>query len=112
MNTIPEGKEQIYVEALYKEPIDGIPFSNAGLTVGVSKYIKEDTENEVLDEQIQRLTKEYFSKLSSEIKSTRNDMIDTLRVELSKEYDGKLQLAKEEIIKLRKLLKDNGIQYK
>ena len=110
MNTIPEGKEQIYIEAVYKEPIDGIPFSNVGLTVGVSKYINEGELQSSIDEQIQRLTKEYFSKLSSEVKSTRNDLIDSLRIELSKEYDNKLKLAKEEIIKLRRLLKDNGIQ--
>ena len=102
MNQIPEGKIQIYVEAVYKEPIDGIPFSNTGLTVAVSKYINEGELTTELDEQIQRLAKEYFGKLSSEIRSTRNDMIDTLRIELSKEYDKKLQLAKEEIIKLRK----------
>jgi len=102
MNQIPEGKIQIYVEAVYKEPIVGIPFSNTGLTVAVSKYINEGELTTELDEQIQRLAKEYFGKLSSEIRSTRNDMIDTLRIELSKEYDKKLQLAKEEIIKLRK----------
>jgi hypothetical protein len=108
MNTIPDGKIQIYTEAVYKEPIEGIPFSNTGLTVGISKYIAEDELPNELDALVQRLVKEYFGKLSTEIKSTRNDLIDTVRAELSAEYDGKLAKAKEMILELReenKLLK-------
>lgn len=108
MNTIPEGKIQIYTEAVYKEPIEGIPFSNTGLTVGVSKYIDENQLTNELDELVQRLVKEYFGKLSREIRSTRNDLIDKVRVELSAEYDEKLAKAKEMILELReqnKLLK-------
>jgi len=36
MNTIPEvpkGKELIWAEAVYKEPIEGVPFSNAGMSL-------------------------------------------------------------------------------
>jgi len=101
MNTIPEGKEQVYVEAVYKEPIEGIPFSNVGLTVGVSKYIDEGTVEKELDSIIQRLVKEYFGKLATEIKSTRNTLIDQVRVELDEKYKGYIKELKEEIIKLK-----------
>jgi hypothetical protein len=101
MNTIPEGKEQIYVEAVYKEPIEGIPFSNLGLTVGISKYINEGEVAEELDKTIQRLVKEYFDRLATEIKDTRNDLIDKVRVEIAGEYDAKLDLAKDMIKELR-----------
>jgi len=121
MNIIPEGKEQIYVEALYKEPIEGVPFSNIGLTVAVSKYIEQGTEDKELDKQIQRLAKEYFDKLAKEmrakaddIKETRNQLADKIRVDISKEYDKKLKKAKEIILKQReeiKLLKEqDGVQ--
>ena len=121
MNIIPEGKEQIYVEALYKEPIEGVPFSNIGLTVAVSKYIEQGTEDKELDKQIQRLAKEYFDKLAKEmrikaddIKETRNQLADKIRVDISKEYDKKLKKAKEIILKQReeiKLLKEqNGVR--
>jgi len=109
MNQIPEGKEQIYVEAVYKEPIEGIPFSNVGLTVGVSKYIDQGEIEKELDGQIQRLVKEYFDKLASEIKKSRNTLIDQLRVDLDKEYGEKLKKAKEIILEQReeiKLLKE------
>ena len=109
MNIIPEGKEQIYVEAVYKEPIEGIPFSNVGLTVGVSKYITEGEIEKELDGQIQRLVKEYFDKLANEIKKSRNTLIDQLRVDLDKEYGEKLKKAKEIILEQReeiKLLKE------
>ena len=109
MNIIPEGKEQIYVEAVYKEPIEGIPFSNVGLTVGVSKYINEGEVEKELDGQIQRLVREYFDKLASEIKKSRNTLIDQLRVDLDKEYSDKLAKAKEIILGQReeiKLLKE------
>lgn len=112
MNTIPEGKEQIYVEATYKEPIEGVPFSNIGLTVAVSKYIEQGTIEEELDKQIQRLVKEYFDKLSNEmkakaddIKETRNELIDKLRVELAEQYDEKLKKAKEIILEQREEIK-------
>jgi len=112
MNIIPEGKEQIYVEALYKEPIEGVPFSNIGLTVAVSKYIEQGTEDKELDKQIQRLAKEYFDKLAKEmrakaddIKETRNQLADKIRVDISKEYDKKLKKAKEIILKQREEIK-------
>ena len=116
MNTIPEGKEQIYVEATYKEPIEGVPFSNIGLTVGVSKYIEQGTEaeklTEELDKQIQRLVKEYFDKLSEDmkvkadtIKETRNELVDKLRVDIANEYDERLKKAKEIILAQREEIK-------
>jgi len=101
MNTIPEGKELLWAEAVYKEPIQGIPFSNVGLTVGISKYIEEGKSDSELDTLVQRMVKEYFKKLSEEVKSTRNDMIDNIRIEVSKEKDGIIEKAKEEYIKLR-----------
>ena len=109
MNIIPEGKEQIYVEAVYKEPIEGIPFSNVGLTVGVGKYINHGELETELDGQIQRLVKEYFDKLASEIKKSRNTLIDQLKVDLDKQYSDKLAKAKEIILEQReeiKLLKE------
>jgi hypothetical protein len=112
MNIIPEGKEQIYVEATYKEPIEGVPFSNIGLTVAVSKYIEQGTEAKELDKQIQRLVKEYFDKLAEEmkgkadsIKETRNELVDKLRVEIADQYDEKLKKAKEIILAQREEIK-------
>jgi transcription termination factor NusB len=112
MNTIPEGKEMIWTEAVYKEPIEGVPFSNVGLTVGVSKYIEDDQREEVLEEQIDKLVKTYFDKLSKNVKNTRNELMDNLRKEISEEYEDRLEQAKQEVIRLYKLCEDNNINYK
>ena len=109
MNNIPEGKEQIWTEAVYKEPIEGIPYSNVGLTVGVAKYIEQGSEREEIEKTIQRLTEEYFVKLAEDIRSTRNELMDKLRVEIAQEYDEKLAKAKKIILEQReeiKLLKE------
>ena len=101
MNTIPEGKELVWAEAVYKEPIEGIPFSNTGLTVGVSKYVDIGEAQGALDSAVQRLVEEYFKKLSEQIKSTRNELVDKIRAEVSEEKDGIIEKAKEEYLKLR-----------
>ena len=109
MNTIPEGKEQIWTEAVYKEPIEGIPYSNVGLTVGMSKYIEQGSEREEIEKTIQTLVEQYFVKLAEDIRSTRNELMDKLRVEIAQEYDGKLKKAKKMILEQReeiKLLKE------
>jgi len=105
MNIIPEGKEMIWAEAVYKEPIEGIPFSNTGLTVGVSKYIDIGEEANALDKLTQRLVKEYFDKLADSIKSTRNEMMDKIRAEVSVEKDEIIEKCKKEIFRLRDLNK-------
>ena len=105
MNTIPEGKQQVYIEVLYKEPIEGIPFSNVGITVGVSKYIGEGELSSEIDQQVQALVQEKFGKLKEQIATTRNEMIDRLREELDKEYSGKLKKAKEIILEQREEIK-------
>ena len=112
MNIIPEGKEMIWAEGIYKEPIEGIPFSNVGLTLGRARYVEEgdiETAEKMLDDEIERATKRYFDKLASEIKKSRNTLIDQLRVDLDKEYGEKLKKAKEIILEQReeiKLLKE------
>lgn len=107
MNNIPENKQQIYVEATYKEPIEGVPFSNTGLTVGLTKNIYEGKgliEKEI-DSQIDRLCEDYFTKLKAKVLETRNDMIDQLRVEMDEKYTEHIQKLKDEIIKLKKQVK-------
>jgi vancomycin permeability regulator SanA len=106
MNTIPEGKEQIWTEAVYKEPIEGIPYSNVGLTVGVSKYIEQGSEREEIEKVIQTLVEQYFVKLAEDIRSIRNELMDKLRVEIAEEYDEKLAKAKELILKQREEIKE------
>jgi len=112
MNTIPEGKELIWTEAVYKEPIEGIPFSNVGITMGISKYIEENDRADVLGETVEKLVKKYFDKLSKEIRSTRNDLIDKVRKEVAEEYGEKFEKAKSEVLRLYKLCEDNNINYK
>ena len=101
MNTIPEGKEMIWTEAVYKEPIEGVPFSNVGLTVGVSKYIEESQRAEILEEQINKLVKTYFDKLAKNVRNTRNELMDKLRKDISEEYESRLEKAKEIVIELK-----------
>ena len=104
MNTIPEGKQQIYAEALYKEPIDGVPFSNAGFTVAITKNVFEGDKNAeaVLQEQVERLCKWYFEKLKKDVLETRNEMIDKIRVELDAKYKDYIKQLKDERDKLKK----------
>ena len=102
--TIPEGKALVWVEAVYKEPIEGIPFSNEGMTIGMAVYVDKDNREQLrteLDTEIKVMTKEYFDKLATEIKSTRNTLIDQVRVELDEKYKGYIKELKEEIIKLK-----------
>lgn len=115
MDILPEGKVQITASANLKDRIDGIQFSSQGYEVWLTKIVDEDDQEKtakLLDDTVERLVKQYYDKLAKEITTTRNEMIDTLRAELSGEYDAKLKFAKEEILKLRKLLTDNGLQYK
>ncbi len=99
MNTIPEGKEMIWSEATYKEPIEGIPYSNVGLTVGRAIYIPEGMKGQekLLDEAVDRLAKEKFAKLKEDILTTRNEMLDEIRVELEKKYGKTIEDLQEEI---------------
>ena len=104
-NILPEGKVQISSSAKLSDRIDNIQFTNQGYEVWATKIVNEDDQEEIgklLDSTINRLVKEYYEKLSKEIKSSRNEMIDTLRAELSAEYDSKLKMAKEMILELRK----------
>ena len=112
---IPEGKQQIFIEAMYKEPIEGIPFSNTGITVAVSKYIPEgeDALHTELDKLVTKLGEEYSAKLKKEMKkmrdailSQRGEELDAIRVELDKKYKGYIEELRAEIIKLKKQIKD------
>lgn len=69
----------------------------------VVKELAEDTKQVLLEQGVD------VKASIEELKSTRNDLIDKLRAELSAEYDGKLAKAKEMILELReenKLLKN------
>ena len=107
MNNIPEGKQQIYVEATYKEPIEGVPFSNVGITVGVSKYIddKPGEIEKIIAENTQKAVERYTAKLQEAMLKGRNEVVDNLRVELDKKYAENIKALKDEVIKLRKQLK-------
>lgn len=104
---IPEGKQQVYVEASYKEPIEGIQYSNAGLTVGVTKNVFEGKgriEKEI-DKQIDRLCEAYLEKFMDKILSTRNEIVDTVRCEMDVKYLDTIQKLKDEIAELKKKTK-------
>jgi len=114
MKEIPEGMMEVWASGEIKEPIEGVRFSNEGVSLGFSKLVEEDNwgvAQMILNKQVSNLKKIYHEKLKSAITETRNDVIDLLREELSTEYDHKLELSKEEIIKLKKLLTDNGVRY-
>lgn len=102
--TIPEGKELIWSEATYKEPIEGIPFSNTGITLGRAKYVDAkdaEKEKELLDEETERTVKRYFKKIAKDVKETRNELIDKLRIEFDEKYKAHIQELKDEILKLK-----------
>lgn len=104
IQTIPEGKVQISGNASLKDQINGIPFTSQGYEVWVTKVVDEKDEKkqaELLDSLAERLAQTYYKKLDGELRSTRNDMVDNLRIELNKEYEEKLKKAKELIIKLK-----------
>jgi hypothetical protein len=108
MEILPEGKVQISSSANLKDRIDGIQFSSQGYEVWITKVVDEKDQKkteEVLDSTVQRLVKEYYDKLAKEITTTRNELIDTLRAELSAEYDEKLKKAKEIILEQREEIK-------
>lgn len=101
---IPEGKVQISGNASLKDQINGIPFTSQGYEVWITKIVDEKDEKkqaELLDSLAERLAQTYYKKLDGELRSTRNEMIDNLRIELNKEYEEKLKKAKELIIKLK-----------
>lgn len=104
IQVIPEGKVQISGNASLKDQINGIPFTSQGCEVWVTKIVDEKDEKKqagLLDSLAERLAHTYYKKLDGELRSTRNDMVDNLRIELSKEYEEKLKKAKELIIKLK-----------
>lgn len=91
-----------------------ISFSIGGDKLDKEEYRKEVREvvKELAEDTKQVLREQWvgISETVEELKSTRNDLIDKLRAELSVEYDGKLAKAKEMILELReenKLLKEN-----
>ena len=105
---LPEGKVQISSSAKLSDRIDNIQFTNQGYEVWATKIVDEKdqkAQEELLDRTVERLVQEYYGKLSKEITSTRNEMIDTLRAELSAEYDEKLKKAKEIILEQREQIK-------
>lgn len=105
---LPEGKVQISSSAKLSDRIDNIQFTNQGYEVWVTKVVDEndqEAQEKLLDSTVERLVAEYYGKLAKEITSTRNEMIDTLRAELSAEYDEKLKKAKEIILEQREQIK-------
>ena len=105
---LPEGKVQISSSAKLSDRIDNIQFTNQGYEVWATKIVDEKDQEEMsklLDSTVERLVQEYYGKLSKEITSTRKEMIDTLRAELSAEYDEKLKKAKEIILEQREEIK-------
>ena len=101
---IPEGKELIWVEALYKEPIEGVSFSNAGLTVGKACYVFEGSKEieKKIDREIDRLAEDRFEILKEKVLSSRNKMLDEIRVELDEKYRDHIEKLKQKIVELKK----------
>ena len=106
MNTIlPEGKVQITASANLKDRIDGVQFTSQGYELWITKMVDEKDEEEqvrLLSNVAEELVQKYFEKLGKELKATRNELVDNLRIDLEKEYDVKIKKAKEMIIELRK----------
>lgn len=98
-----------------KAPIAGVQFSNEEVSIEL-EFDTKDNDWEKVREELQKVEKglvsEYFIKLKEEIKDGQGKVIDELKIAISKEYDDKLKLARDSIIKLEGLLKANGIQYK
>lgn len=127
IDILPEDKVQITVSSELKDKIAGVDYTSQGLSVWLTRVVdSKDQEQmyEVVQEVVDLITQRYAQKLAKDLevqkekyeqslqdmKDTRNPQIDQIRIDLSGEYDDKLKLAKQEILKLRKLLKDNGIQ--
>jgi hypothetical protein len=67
--------------------------------------------NELAEEQILGiLTNKRYSKLVSE--NLPQKMIEKIQVELNEKYEKILKASKADIIKLRKIITDNGLSYK
>lgn len=93
-----------------KAPIKGVSFSNEEASLGLEFEVADNdwvAVEEELYKQVQAVAKKYFNKLAEEIEEGQDNLLDKIKVELSKEYEEKLELAKAEIIKLREQL--NGI---
>ena len=110
------GTITIHPTAGIKMPIKGVQFSNIEFSLTIDKEVVED-ENldniyDTLSELMEMVVKEYHGRLSDMIESASEEVSNTARLEIEKEYKDKIELAKTEIIKLRKILTDNGLSYK
>jgi hypothetical protein len=91
-----------------QEPIAGVDYSKNGFTLSATKYILEEDEKEMhtkLYELLETSVKIYFDRLKDQVQSTRNNMIDELRIEIEKEYEEKLKEAKKMILDQREQIK-------
>lgn len=106
MNTIiPEGKVQITASANLKDRIANVQFTAQGYELWITKIVDEkdeDKQRELLNSVVEDLVQKYFAKLGKELKASRNELVDNLRIDLEKEYDVKIKKAKEMIMELRK----------
>jgi hypothetical protein len=125
VDILPEGKVQITVSSELKDKIAGVDYTSQGLSVWLTRVVDSKNQEQmytVAQDVVDLITQRYAEKLAKDLevqkekyeqslqdmKDTRNPQIDQIRIDLSGEYDEKLKLAKQEILKLRKLLKDNG----
>ena len=110
-----KNKVQIAGTVELQEPIEGVDYSKNGFILTVTKYVDASKEEEGLTELNTLLSvavARYFDQLKKKVQSSRNTMIDKLRVEVSEEYEDKMAKAKriilsqrEELNKLREPIK-------
>ena len=108
MRSIPEGMMEIWTETSFKDRIADIQFTSQGVSLGVCRLVKDedwDKASETLDKDTQRVLKEYYEKLSKEIRNTRNDMIDQIRIDVAKEKDEIIERAKVKVLELQEEIK-------
>ena len=112
-------------------PIPTVEYSNTKVGVALEKELPDDSAmestmdelvstavkkfsdmlNELAEEQILGiLTNKRYSKLVSE--NLPQKMIEKVQVELNEKYEKILKASKADIIKLRKIIEDNGLSYK
>jgi len=98
-----------------KDRINGIDFTSQGHEIWLTKIVDEKDENkqyELLEVMVDRLIKKYYERLSDELRTTRNDMVDKLRKELADEYEERLNKAREMVKELQdkiKLLENKNV---
>lgn len=105
---------KVTIKSGLKLPIKGVAFSNQELGLEVEQEIDdgnyESLEKE-LSEVVKKMVDKYTAMLEEELASNQGDLLAKLQIQIGKDYEDKLDKARDMIIKLQDTLKENGIQY-